>query len=88
MKNKTAGYVVELAYNDFSSALQRNAMLQEFLGPEYRLFKVAEEAVAIFDALSSWFIWYSFITGDRNLMYDETHSGIKPIPECVSYLNS
>jgi hypothetical protein len=53
MKNKTAGYVVELAYNDFSSALQRNAMLQEFLGPEYRLFKVAEEAVAIFDALSS-----------------------------------
>jgi hypothetical protein len=32
--------VVELAYNDFSSAQQRNSMLQEFLGPEYRLFKV------------------------------------------------
>jgi len=42
MKNKTAGYVVELAYNDFSSAQQRNSMLQEFLGPEYRLFKEPE----------------------------------------------
>jgi hypothetical protein len=41
MKNKTAGYVVELAYNEFSSAQQRNSMLQEFLGPEYRLFKVS-----------------------------------------------
>jgi hypothetical protein len=46
MKNKTAGYVVELAYNDFSSAQQRNSMLQEFLGPEYRLFKVRLTAVA------------------------------------------
>jgi hypothetical protein len=47
MKNKTAGYVVELAYNDFSSAQQRNSMLQEFLGPEYRLFKVRLTAVAV-----------------------------------------
>jgi hypothetical protein len=37
---------VELAYNDFSSAQQRNSMLQEFLGPEYRLFKVRLTAVA------------------------------------------
>merc|ERR1719334_275927 len=39
MKHKTAGVVVELAYNDFANAAQRNSMLQEFLGPEYRLFK-------------------------------------------------
>jgi len=39
MKHKTAGVVVELAYNDYADASQRNSMLQEFLGPEYRLFK-------------------------------------------------
>jgi len=42
MKHKTAGVVVELAYNDFANANQRNSMLQEFLGPEYRLFKEPE----------------------------------------------
>merc|ERR1719342_727837 len=39
MKHKTAGVVVELAYNDWANAAQRNSMLQEFLGPEYSLFK-------------------------------------------------
>jgi len=39
MKHKTAGVVVELAYNDYANAAQRNSMLQEFLGPEYSLFK-------------------------------------------------
>eukprot|EP00090_Calanus_glacialis_P027679 TRINITY_DN4384_c0_g1_i1.p1 TRINITY_DN4384_c0_g1~~TRINITY_DN4384_c0_g1_i1.p1 ORF type:complete len:639 (-),score=253.64 TRINITY_DN4384_c0_g1_i1:48-1964(-) len=42
MKHKTAGVVVELAYNDYANANQRNSMLQEFLGPEYRLFKEPE----------------------------------------------
>jgi len=42
MKHKTAGAVVELAYNDYANASQRNSMLQEFLGPEYRLFKESD----------------------------------------------
>jgi len=42
MKHKTAGFVVELAYNDYANAAQKNSMLQEFLGPEYRLFKEPE----------------------------------------------
>jgi len=42
MKHKTAGFVVELAYNDYANAAQKNCMLQEFLGPEYRLFKEPE----------------------------------------------
>jgi len=42
MKHKTAGVVVELAYNDYANANQRNGMIQEFLGPEYRIFKEPE----------------------------------------------
>jgi len=42
MKHKTAGFVVELAYNDYANAKQKNGMLQEFMGPEYRLFKEPE----------------------------------------------
>lgn len=42
MKHKTAGYVVELAYNDYANAKQKNGMLQEFMGPEFRLFKEPE----------------------------------------------
>jgi len=42
MKHKTAGVLVELAYNDYADAATRNSMLQEFLGPEYRLFKEPE----------------------------------------------
>merc|ERR1719500_1203952 len=39
MKHKTAGVVVELVFNDYADAATRNSMLQEFLGPEFRLFK-------------------------------------------------
>ena len=42
MKHKIAGMVVELAYNDYANAQQKNCMLQEFLGPEYRMFKEPE----------------------------------------------
>lgn len=42
MKHKTAGVVVELMYNDYADAKTRNRMLQEFLGPEYELFKEEE----------------------------------------------
>lgn len=42
MKHKMAGQVVELAYNDYANAEQRNCFLQEFLGPEFRLFKEKE----------------------------------------------
>ena len=36
------GMVVELAYNDWANAIQKTSMLQEFLGPEYRMFKEPE----------------------------------------------
>ena len=42
MKHKIAGMVVELAYNDWANATQKISMLQEFLGPEYRMFKEPE----------------------------------------------
>ena len=42
MKHKIAGVIVELAYNDYANAEQQNVMLQEFLGPEYRMFKEPE----------------------------------------------
>ena len=51
MKHKIAGQVVEQAYNDYASTEEQNCMLQEFLGPEYRMFKekdlkTVEEIVA------------------------------------------
>ena len=39
MKHKIANGVVESFYNDVANAAQRNAMLQEFCGPEFRHFK-------------------------------------------------
>ena len=42
MKHKIAGTIVELAYNEYANAEQQNVMLQEFLGPEYRMFKEPE----------------------------------------------
>ena len=39
MKHKIANAVVESFYNDVANAAQRNAMLQEFCGPEFRHFK-------------------------------------------------
>jgi len=39
MKHKIANAVVESFYNDVANAAQRNSMLQEFCGPEFRHFK-------------------------------------------------
>jgi pumilio family protein 6 len=39
MKHKIANAVVENYYNDVANAAQRNRMLQEFCGPEFRHFK-------------------------------------------------
>ncbi|XP_050711050.1 pumilio homolog 3-like [Eriocheir sinensis] len=38
MKHKTASDVVELAFNDYANAKQRSMMIQEFFGPQFRLF--------------------------------------------------
>lgn len=38
-KHKIANGLVELAYNDYANASQRNRFLQEFFGPEFRHFK-------------------------------------------------
>ncbi len=42
MRHKAANTVVENFYNDVANAKQRNAMLQEFCGPEFRHFKEPE----------------------------------------------
>ena len=38
MKHKMASDVIELAYNDYANAKQRSMLVQEFYGPEFRLF--------------------------------------------------
>ena len=38
-KHKVANNIVESLYNDYANAQQRNHMLQEFCGPEFRAFK-------------------------------------------------
>lgn len=50
MKHKIASDVVELAYNDYANAKQRSMMVQEFFGPQFRLFH-DEEIKCLDDAL-------------------------------------
>ena len=35
-----AGEIIECAYNDYANAVQRQALIQEFYGPSFALFKV------------------------------------------------
>ena len=42
VKHKIANNVVETYYNEFASTAERNGMLQEFCGPEFRHFKEPE----------------------------------------------
>ncbi|KAK8406690.1 hypothetical protein O3P69_007338 [Scylla paramamosain] len=50
MKHKIASDVVELAYNDYANAKQRSMMVQEFFGPQFRLFH-EEDIKCLDDAL-------------------------------------
>ncbi|KAK7077556.1 hypothetical protein SK128_026774 [Halocaridina rubra] len=47
MKHKTASDIIELAYNDYANAKQRSLFVQEFYGPEFRLFH--DESVQCLD---------------------------------------
>ena len=40
VRHKEAADVLETAYNDYATALQRSELLLEFCGPEYAHFKV------------------------------------------------
>eukprot|EP00124_Ichthyophonus_hoferi_P002821 Ihof_evm1s212 gene=Ihof_evmTU1s212 len=42
LKHKEASMVVEAAYNDWATAPQRHALMQEFYGPEFKSFKDME----------------------------------------------
>ncbi|KAG7177733.1 pumilio homolog 3-like [Homarus americanus] len=53
MKNKIASDVVELAYNDYANAKQRSLMIQEFFGPQFRLFH-EENIHCLDDALKKY----------------------------------
>ena len=51
IKHKEASSIVEVAYNNYANANQRNVMVQEFYGARFALFKV-------------WLILYSnFVMG-------------------------
>lgn len=39
IRHSEAGEVVEIAYNDYANAAQRTALIQEFYGSEFALFK-------------------------------------------------
>ncbi len=39
IRHSEAGEIVELAYNDYANAAQRTALIQEFYGSEFALFK-------------------------------------------------
>lgn len=53
MKHKIASDVVELAYNDYANAKQRSMMVQEFFGPQFRLFH-EEDIKCLDDALKKY----------------------------------
>lgn len=40
VKHKDAAEVVEYAYDEFANAHQRQALVEEFYGPSFSLFKV------------------------------------------------
>jgi hypothetical protein len=40
IKHKDAAFVLEEAYSQFANAKQRTALMEEFYGPEFALFKV------------------------------------------------
>eukprot|EP00123_Amoebidium_parasiticum_P016797 comp23587_c0_seq1/m.40007 comp23587_c0_seq1/g.40007 ORF comp23587_c0_seq1/g.40007 comp23587_c0_seq1/m.40007 type:complete len:660 (-) comp23587_c0_seq1:242-2221(-) len=42
LKHREAAVVVEAAYNDWATAAQRHALMQEFYGPEFKTFKDKE----------------------------------------------
>ena len=46
-RHKVANVVIEMAYNEFASGLQRIRLLQEFFGPEFRLCKEEELRSAV-----------------------------------------
>lgn len=43
IRHSEAGEIVELAYNDYANAAQRTALIQEFYGSEFALFKTKED---------------------------------------------
>ncbi len=43
IRHSEAGEIVEMAYNDYANAAQRTALIQEFYGSEFALFKNAPQ---------------------------------------------
>ncbi len=39
IRHEVASEIVEIAYNDYANACQRAALMQEFYGPTFALFK-------------------------------------------------
>ena len=48
-----AAEIVECAYNDFANAQQRAALIEEFYGPSFALFKVFDLFLACFKSCLS-----------------------------------
>lgn len=80
MKHKTASDVVELAYNDYANAKQRSMLVQEFYGPEFRLFH-DEGITCLDDALKK------HPEKKENIMKD-MHKYIQPVIEKGVFTNT
>lgn len=44
IRHTEAAEIVETAYNDYANAAQRSALIQEFYGPTFALFKTDDSA--------------------------------------------
>ena len=71
--------VVELAYNDYANATQRSKMMQEFFGPEFRLFK--EEIHSIEDAFKKY-------PEKKDLILKEVYNALQQIIDKGVFTNS
>ena len=43
VRHREAAEVLEMAYNNYANAKQRSALLEEFYGPRFAIFKVCSE---------------------------------------------
>ncbi|XP_045599262.2 LOW QUALITY PROTEIN: pumilio homolog 3 [Procambarus clarkii] len=80
MKNKIASDVVELAYNDYANATQRSMMVQEFFGPQFRLFH-EEDVHCLDDAIKKY-------PSNREFILKDFFSALQPIIDKGVFTNS
>ncbi|KAK3872402.1 hypothetical protein Pcinc_022502 [Petrolisthes cinctipes] len=71
MSHKIACEVVELAYNDYANASQRSMMVQEFYGPQFRLFH-EDDIKCLDDVLKKY-------PEKKEIILKDLHRALQPI---------